>query len=495
MTQGLPTISIVIPTHNRWDIIEENLYSLKNQTFSNFEVIVSDNTFTGNDGRNIFDKYADDRFKYVKPEHELTMQENWEFALKHACGEYIGILEDKHYLYLDSIERLSKAITDNGFPDCVHYGVDRFTFDKTNKSGTLFRSVNKSKSHITSGEQCIDNILKWGVYNLHSFIGLTWGGSITTGLVRREILDEIRKERGTIFLPYTIPDVGGIVLDILSRSKRVLFLHDSYLIAGNLFTLSRSNGYGASISVKKNKEFIQSSRNGEHLIENYAIVPGMYATVVNCVTADYNFAIATNPRLKAKKVDKINALAAIHLYFGIIEDWGDCEFQEIMKYHNVVDELSENEKMELRERLTNPPRMSKSGVEGVFSEEFGKLVDFLDRRNRKNPIEELIKFCHDSRRIFLYGAGYYGRIVSSLLLRHGIYIDGFIVSDKSNNPESIKDVPVYSIKEVDITEGDGCILTLLLKNHSDILKLLHKSGCAHIFDQVPYLYLNTYGYL
>ena len=97
MAKRIPFFSVVIPTRNRPELIQYCLESLVLQNFGDFEVIVSDN-HTGKPCKTVFDRFADDRFKYVNPPSPLTMHDNWEFACSFAMGEYMTVLIDKTIL-------------------------------------------------------------------------------------------------------------------------------------------------------------------------------------------------------------------------------------------------------------------------------------------------------------------------------------------------------------------------------------------------------------
>jgi len=87
-------ISICIPAFRRVAYLERLLTSIKNQTFANFEVIVSDDS-PGDEVKNLCALYAThfslNYFKNIKP---LGTPENWNEAIRKANGQWIKIMHD-----------------------------------------------------------------------------------------------------------------------------------------------------------------------------------------------------------------------------------------------------------------------------------------------------------------------------------------------------------------------------------------------------------------
>lgn len=99
-------ISILVPVYNVEDYLERCLDSIRNQTFSDLEIICMDDGSTDNSGV-ILDKYADrdERFRVIHKENSgygNTMNQ----ALSLARSEYIGIVESDDYIALDMYEKL-----------------------------------------------------------------------------------------------------------------------------------------------------------------------------------------------------------------------------------------------------------------------------------------------------------------------------------------------------------------------------------------------------
>ena len=85
----LPTISIGLPVYNGEESILNALNSLLKQTFSNFELIISDNASTDLTGEICKSKMiTDKRIRYFRQEKNMNQLWNFNFVLKQAVGEF-----------------------------------------------------------------------------------------------------------------------------------------------------------------------------------------------------------------------------------------------------------------------------------------------------------------------------------------------------------------------------------------------------------------------
>ena len=88
-----PFFSIVIPTFNRAELFPLAVRSILNQTFDDFEIIVSDNC-SGDATPEVAKQFTDSRVLYVRTPEHYTIADAWEFARLHAMGRMIIMLSD-----------------------------------------------------------------------------------------------------------------------------------------------------------------------------------------------------------------------------------------------------------------------------------------------------------------------------------------------------------------------------------------------------------------
>ena len=89
VTSKVHQISIGMPVYNGAKFIREALNSLLGQTFTDFELIISDNAST-DETETICREYAakDVRIKYVRQVENLGAVANFKYVLDFATGEY-----------------------------------------------------------------------------------------------------------------------------------------------------------------------------------------------------------------------------------------------------------------------------------------------------------------------------------------------------------------------------------------------------------------------
>jgi glycosyltransferase involved in cell wall biosynthesis len=87
----MPKVSICIPTYNRSKYIGTTIQSVLDSSYSNSEIIISDNASTDNTTE-IVESFADERIRFYRNEHNLGPIRNWNCALQRASGEFVGLL-------------------------------------------------------------------------------------------------------------------------------------------------------------------------------------------------------------------------------------------------------------------------------------------------------------------------------------------------------------------------------------------------------------------
>jgi glycosyltransferase involved in cell wall biosynthesis len=88
-----PTVSVIIPTHNRAHLITKAIKSVLNQTYQEFELIVVDDASTDNT-EEVVKSFSDNRIRYIPQKTNLGGSAARNTGIKAAKGEYIGFLDD-----------------------------------------------------------------------------------------------------------------------------------------------------------------------------------------------------------------------------------------------------------------------------------------------------------------------------------------------------------------------------------------------------------------
>ena len=108
-SEEIPLISVVIPTHHCKRTIERCLVSIKEQKYSNVEIIVVDsiNYTVDEKYKKIIKKYA----RYFQDGPERSIQRNR--GIKEAKGEYILIIDQDMYLTPEVIKECYECLKGN----------------------------------------------------------------------------------------------------------------------------------------------------------------------------------------------------------------------------------------------------------------------------------------------------------------------------------------------------------------------------------------------
>ena len=111
MTTPAPRFSIILPTRERAATLRHALATVTAQDFASLEIIVSDNCST-DDTAAVVAANPDPRIRYINTGSRLSMSHNWEFALGHARGEWVGFIGDDDGLLpgcLAAIDAIARA--------------------------------------------------------------------------------------------------------------------------------------------------------------------------------------------------------------------------------------------------------------------------------------------------------------------------------------------------------------------------------------------------
>lgn len=95
MTTSLPRISILLPTHNGERFLAKAIASVRNQSFSDWELVVMDDGSTDRTAEIVEEAMrSDPRVHYLKNETNLGIQKTLNRGLEIAHGQYVARIDD-----------------------------------------------------------------------------------------------------------------------------------------------------------------------------------------------------------------------------------------------------------------------------------------------------------------------------------------------------------------------------------------------------------------
>lgn len=165
-----PKITIGLPVYNGEANIRNSLDFLLSQTFTNFELIISDNASTDST-QNICQDYAkgDKRIHYIRQERNIGALSNYEFVLKNAKSKYFmwaGVDDawhptflEKNVKVLESDDNIVGSISEVEFSEKIDKNWKLTLFESTTRKSERYRHV-----HPVTGsyEQKVKFYLKFG---------------------------------------------------------------------------------------------------------------------------------------------------------------------------------------------------------------------------------------------------------------------------------------------------------------------------------------------
>ncbi len=111
-------ITVCIPTYNRASYLREAIQSVLNQSYSDFELLVSDNAST-DDTAAVVASFLDPRVRYYRQPRNVGMAANWQTAAELANTPWVAPLSDDDLFDPDHLTSGLKALQQH--PQAVYY--------------------------------------------------------------------------------------------------------------------------------------------------------------------------------------------------------------------------------------------------------------------------------------------------------------------------------------------------------------------------------------
>ena len=99
-----PTVSVIIPTHNRSQLLKRAIGSVLNQTYSKLECIVVDDAST-DETTEVVASFNDDRIRGFRHKINRHASAARNTGIRHSKGELIAFLDDDDEWMIDKLEK------------------------------------------------------------------------------------------------------------------------------------------------------------------------------------------------------------------------------------------------------------------------------------------------------------------------------------------------------------------------------------------------------
>ena len=124
-------VSVIMPAYNAGQYIKEAIDSILNQTYTNLELLVSDDPSKDNT-RKIIDLYDDSRLKIFHNEKRLGFINTLNFLFSKTTGDYITTMDADDYSELNRIELLVNELEKD-----ITLGACGSNFKRIDQNGNL----------------------------------------------------------------------------------------------------------------------------------------------------------------------------------------------------------------------------------------------------------------------------------------------------------------------------------------------------------------------
>lgn len=117
--------SVVIPCHDRLELLKEAVYTVLQQGWKDWELVIFDNASKGG----LYDYLkglSDPRVHYDRSDEFLPVTESWNRAIGMATGEYVIFLGDDDGLTPDYFSRIATIIEQFGKPEILYSAFYQF---------------------------------------------------------------------------------------------------------------------------------------------------------------------------------------------------------------------------------------------------------------------------------------------------------------------------------------------------------------------------------
>lgn len=161
-----PLVSVIIPTKNSSETLEACLQSIKDQTYTNIEIIVVDNNSTDNT-KEIAHKYTDKVFN-IGPERSAQVN----YGVEKSNGEFVYKVDSDFILNQNVINQCVEKINEGFDAVVIHntpdvrvswiakirkFEVDMYKYDMTHSSARfvkkdIYKKIGGFNENITAGE-------------------------------------------------------------------------------------------------------------------------------------------------------------------------------------------------------------------------------------------------------------------------------------------------------------------------------------------------------
>ena len=132
-------ISVIIRTFNRAYVVEKAIFSVINQSYTNWEIIIVDNYSSDKTEEKLNEILLNPKIKFFSYKNNGVVSSSLNYGISHAVGDYIAILDSDDWWHKDKLKYSVQAL--NNGADVVYHNL--FIHREKNK---YYRKLIQKKS-------------------------------------------------------------------------------------------------------------------------------------------------------------------------------------------------------------------------------------------------------------------------------------------------------------------------------------------------------------
>lgn len=208
------SLSIVIPTKNRFEYAKICFSSILSIESDHFELVVVDNSDDDLLQNWIYSNISDPRLNYIRKKEFLTVVENFQVGIDYAKGEYVCTMGDDDGLNPEIMELVNwankndiDAVTPKFIADYIWPDLNKLKSNSKSAGTLTIKAFSKNFSFLNVEE---------GLNKLSRTCGMDLADSfyipkIYYGIIKNDVLKKAKNEIGTNF-PGVSPDLSGAIV-------------------------------------------------------------------------------------------------------------------------------------------------------------------------------------------------------------------------------------------------------------------------------------------
>lgn len=146
-----PTVSVIIPTYNRANLLERAIRSVLSQTYRDFEIIVVDDASTDNTQEMLKERFKQEidygMLRIIRNETSLERSRSRNEAMEISKGEYIALLDDDDIWLPDHLESAVRFLKMEKDVGCVFSNFFLIPSESPSNAQLMFTDMANGKNN------------------------------------------------------------------------------------------------------------------------------------------------------------------------------------------------------------------------------------------------------------------------------------------------------------------------------------------------------------